>query len=102
MLLISLVNGILVDCVSNLLIAQSTIHYRSILLLTTTILLCPSESISPVGIGFCFVVLAQLYQGATRLEQNTARLDNEYTCGRLNRLTAHYFGYELLAIGDWL
>ena len=41
-------------------------------------------------------------QSATRLEQNTARLDNEYTCGRLNRLTAHYFGYELLAIGYWL
>ena len=37
-----------------------------------------------------------------RLEQNTAKLDNEYTCGRLNRLTAHYFGYELLAIGYWL
>ena len=27
--------------------------------------------------GFCCVVLAQLYQGAMHLEQNTARLDNE-------------------------
>ena len=33
----------------------------------------PSESISPVGIGFCCVVPAQLYQSATRLEQNTAK-----------------------------
>ena len=43
MLLISPVYGILVDGVSKLTIAQSTIHYRSILLLTTTILQCPSE-----------------------------------------------------------
>ena len=62
-------------------------------------LLRPSDSIRPMDVRFCSVVLAQLYQSATRLEQNTARLDNEYTCGRLNRLTAHYFGYELLAIG---
>ena len=65
-------------------------------------LLRPSDSIRPMDVRFCSVVRAQLYQGATRLEQNTARLDNEYTCGRLNRLTAHYFGYELLAIGHWL
>ena len=65
------------------------------LLLTTTILQCPSElsnelislwskcnalrtiyrpseSISPKDFRFCFVVPAQLYQSATRLEQNTA------------------------------
>ena len=65
-------------------------------------LLRPSDSIRPMDVRFCSVVQAQLYQGATRLEQNTAKLDNEYTCGRLNRLTAHYFGYELLAIGYWL
>ena len=29
----------------------------------------------PMDVRFCFVVRAQLYQGATRLEQNTARLD---------------------------
>ena len=44
-----------------------------------------------------FVRTDWLYR--TNLEQNTAKLDNEYTCGRLNRLTAHYFGYWLLAIG---
>ena len=33
----------------------------------------PSECISPAGIRFCFVVPAQLYQSATRLEQNTAK-----------------------------
>ena len=53
-------------------------------------------------IGFASLCCSTTLQSATRLEQNTARLDNEYTCGRLNRLTAHYFGYELLAIGYWL
>ena len=53
-------------------------------------------------IGFAPLCEHNSPQSATRLEQNTARLDNEYTCGRLNRLTAHYFGYELLAIGYWL
>ena len=33
----------------------------------------PSEYISPAGVRFCFVVPAQLYQSATRLEQNTAK-----------------------------
>ena len=43
MLFISPAYGILVDGVSKLPIIQSTIHYRSMLLLTTTILQCPSE-----------------------------------------------------------
>ena len=89
------------------------------LLLTTTILQCPSErsnelislwskcnalrtiyrpseSISSIDFRFCFVVPAQLYQSATRLEQNTATV-------------AEVMGYWLLAIGygrldmgDWL
>ena len=53
-------------------------------------------------IGFAPLCEHNSPQSATRLEQNTAKLDHEYTCGRLNRLTAHYFGYELLAIGYWL
>ena len=96
MFLISPVYDRLGDCVSKLPHRQSTIHYRSMLLLTTTILQCPSErsnelfslwskcnalrtiyrpseSISPKEFRFCFVVQAQLYQSATRLEQNTAR-----------------------------
>ena len=95
MLLISPVYGILVEGVSKLPHRQSTIHYRSMLLLTTTVLQCPSErsnelislwskcnalrtiyrpseSISPKDFRFCFVVPAQLYQSATRLEQNIA------------------------------
>ena len=62
-------------------------------------LLRPSDSIRPMDVRFCSVVRAHSPQSATRLEQNTARLDNEDTCGRLNRLTAHYFGYWSLAMG---
>ena len=91
------------------------------LLLTTTILRCPSErsnelislwskcnalrtiyrpseSISPMDIRFCFVVPAQLYQSATRLEQNTAT--------RLNLWAIGYgwwaMGDGLLVIGYWI
>ena len=114
MLPISLVYGVLVDCVSKLPHRQSTIHYRSILLLTTTILQCPSErsnelislwskcnalrtiyrpseSISPMDIRFCFVVQSTTPQSATRLEQNTAM-----------RLKLWAIGYGILVIGDWL
>ena len=44
-----------------------------------------------MGIGFCCVVLAQLYQGAMRLEQNIA-----------TRLNLWAIGYVLLVIGDGL
>ena len=91
------------------------------LLLTTTILQCPSErsnelislwskcnalrtiyrpseSISLKDFRFCFVVQAQLYQSATRLEQNTAT--------RLKLWVIGYWwlamGYWVLAIGDWV
>ena len=40
---------------------------------------------------FCFVVQAQLYQSATRLEQNTAM-----------RLNLWAIGYGLLVIGYWV
>ena len=33
---------------------------------------CPSESIRPMDVRFCFVVLSTTTQSATRLEQNTA------------------------------
>ena len=59
----------------------------------------PSESISPMGFRFCFVVLAQLSNPLRVLSKTQPRLDDEYTCGRLNRLTAHYFGYWSLAMG---
>lgn len=59
----------------------------------------PSESISPAGSGFCFVVQAQLPNPLCVLSKTQPRLDDEYTCARLNRLTTHYFGYWLLAIG---
>ena len=51
---------------------------------------------------FCFVVLAQLPNPLRVLSKTQPRLDDEYTCGRLNRLTDHYFGYWLLAMGYWL
>ena len=61
----------------------------------------PSECISPTGFGFCYVVLskAQLPNPLRVLSKTQPRLDDEYTCGRLNRLTDHYFGYGLLVIG---
>ncbi len=59
----------------------------------------PSESISPVGSGFCFVVQAQLPNPLCVLSKTQPRLDDEYTCGRLDRLTAYYSGYWSLAIG---
>ena len=62
-------------------------------------LLRPSESISPTGFGFCCVVRAQLPNPLRILSKTQPRLDDEYTCGRLNRLTDHYFGYGLLVIG---
>ena len=63
----------------------------------------PSESISPAGFGFCCVVLkAQLPNPLRVLGKTQPRLDDEYTCGILNRLTDHYFGYGLLVIGYWL
>ena len=65
-------------------------------------LLRPSDSIRPMDVRFCFVVQAQLSNPLRVLSKTQPRLDDEYTCGRLNRLTAHYFGYELLAIGYWL
>ena len=65
---------------------------------------CPSECISPAGVGFCCVVLskAQLPNPLRVLSKTQPSLDDEYTCGRLNRLTDHYFGYGLLVIGYWL
>ena len=62
-------------------------------------LLRPSDSIRPMDVRFCFVVQAQLSNPLRVLSKTQPRLDDEYTCGRLNRLTAHYFGYELWAIG---
>ena len=84
------------------------------LLLTTTILQCPSErsnelislwskcnalrtiyrpseSISPKDFRLCFVVPAQRSKAATRLEQNTA-----------TRLKLWAIGYRVLAMGDGL
>ena len=110
MLPISLVYGVLVDCVSKLPHRQSTIHYRSMLLLTTTILQCPSErsnelislwskcnalrtiyrpseSISPKDFQFCFVVLTQL-PNPLRVLSKTQPL-------------AEVIGYWVLAIGYW-
>jgi hypothetical protein len=66
-----------------------------------------------MGFGFCFVVQAQLPNPLCVLSKTQPRLDDEYTCGRLNRLllaigywlrleyrlTDHYFGYGLLVIG---
>ena len=61
----------------------------------------PSECISPTGVRFCSVVLskAQLPNPLRVLSKTQPRLDDEYTCGRLNGLTDHYFGYGLWAIG---
>ena len=59
----------------------------------------PSESISPMGFRFCCVVPAQLSNPLRVLSKTQPRLDDEYTCSRLNRPTDHYFGYGLWAIG---
>ena len=50
-------------------------------------------------LGFAALCKAQLSNPLRILSKTQPRLDDEYTCGRLNRLTAHYFGYWLLAIG---
>ena len=59
----------------------------------------PSETISPVGIGFCCVVLHNSPIRYASWAKHNQRLDDEYTCGRLHRPSDHYFGYGLWAIG---
>ena len=54
------------------------------------------------ALGFASLCIAQLSNPLRVLSKTQPRLDDEYTCGILNRLTDHYFGYGLLVIGYWL
>ncbi len=50
------------------------------------------------ALGFAALCNAQLYNSLCVLSKTQPRLDDEYTCGILNRFTDHYFGYGLLVM----
>ena len=53
------------------------------------------------ALGFASLYKAQLSNPLRVLSKTQPRLDDEYTCGRLNRLLL-VIGYWLLVIGYWL